>query len=175
MNSSLQDQFDAGFNSATDETIRAQFTPVRQRLQLVLELSQSLATVLQSNCSLARRFNVPLAGDNMAEKIDSLFGKLDLVRDDEEEIDDGICWLDVILAPRYRPTRREDGCYYLQLSGHKGWVKITESDHNIIKSGLPQKLVDPRSYMSDMQCERETMRLVEELLSIQNKLASQNA
>ncbi|KAL4948720.1 hypothetical protein BDW69DRAFT_198675 [Aspergillus filifer] len=173
MNSSPQDQEVLPLGDC-NQTIRDRFIPVWQRLQSTLELSRSLAAVLQGNDSLARHFNVPLAGDMMAKKIDHLFSKLHVVEDDEGEVDTNICWLDIVLAPTYRPTRREDGCYYLQVNGHRGWVKIAESDHRIIDSGLLGKLIDPCSYPKDVQSEEETMRLVEGLLSALNKLASQS-
>jgi hypothetical protein len=143
-------------------------------LQLTLELSQSLAAVLEGENSLARHFNIPLASDTMAGKIDSLFGNIQLVQDDQGEVDNDIRWLDIVLARTYTPKRREDGYYYLQLNGRKGLIQVAESDHNFIKSGLPQKLINPRFYPSDVQSEEETMRLVEELLLNLNELASQS-
>jgi hypothetical protein len=110
----------------------------------------------------------------MAGKIDSLFGNIQLVQDDQGEVDNDIRWLDIVLATTYTPKRREDGYYYLQLNGRKGLIQVAESDHNFIKSGLPQKLINPRFYPSDVQSEEETMRLVEELLLNLNELASQS-
>ncbi|KAL3484441.1 hypothetical protein BJX62DRAFT_243913 [Aspergillus germanicus] len=109
----------------------------------------------------------------MAGKIDSLFGNIQLVQDDQGEVDNDIRWLDIVLATTYTPKRREDGYYYLQLNGRKGLIRVAESDHNFIESGLPQKLINPRFYPSDVQSEEETMRLVEELLLNLNELASQ--
>jgi hypothetical protein len=96
------------------------------------------------------------------------------VKDNEGEVDNDVRWLDIVLAPTYTPERREDGYYYVQLDGRKGLIRITESDHNFIESGLPQKLINPRSYPSDVQSEEETMRLVEELLLDLNERASQS-
>jgi hypothetical protein len=110
----------------------------------------------------------------MAGKIDPLFGNIQLVKNNEGEVDNDIRWLDIVLAPAYTPERREDGYYYLQLDGRKGLIRITESDHNFIESGLPQKLINPRSYPSDVQSEEVTMRLVEGLLLNLNELASQS-
>ncbi|KAI9041940.1 uncharacterized protein KD926_006277 [Aspergillus affinis] len=155
------------------KTLRAQFAPTQQRLELTLEQSRSLATVIEGDKSLARHFGVPLASDSMTGKIDPLFGKLQLIRDDEGKVDNTICWLDIVLAPSYKPARREDGYYYLQLDGRSGLIQVSESDHNFIESGLPQKLINPRSYPSDVQSEEETMRLVEGLLLNLNQLASQ--
>jgi hypothetical protein len=73
----------------------------------------------------------------MAGKIDPLFSELQLVKDDKGEVDDDVCWINILLAPTYTPTRQEDGHFYLHLDGRKGWVKIPESDHNFIESGLP--------------------------------------
>ncbi|KAL4744429.1 hypothetical protein BDW72DRAFT_209028 [Aspergillus terricola var. indicus] len=157
-----------------DQKIRDRFIPAWQRLQSTLELSRSLSAVLQGNNSLARHFDIPLAGDSMAKKINPLFGKLHLMEDEEGEVDNDISWLDIVLLPTYQPTRRDDGCYYLQLNGRKGLIKVSESDHNFIQSGLPQKLVDPCSYPSDVQSEGETLQLVEGLLLRLNKLALQS-
>jgi hypothetical protein len=157
-----------------DKNILPRFTPAKEKLQFMLEFSRSVAAVLQGDQSLARHFKVPLASDNMAGKIDPLFGELQLVKDDKGEVDDDVRWIDILLAPTYTPTRREDGHFYLHLDGRKGWVKISESDHNFIESGLPQKLIDPRSYPSDLHAEEATMGLVESLLLDLNKLASQS-
>ncbi|KAL2801651.1 hypothetical protein BJX63DRAFT_416824 [Aspergillus granulosus] len=178
MDSSAQEQNASGVgcNSAlTDcsKKLRAHFSPTQQRLQSTLELSQSLAAVLEGYNSLARHFNIPLASDTMAGKIDPLFGNLQLVKDDEGEVDNDIRWLDIVLAPTYKPERREDGYYYLQLDGRKGLIRVSEADHNFIESGLPQKLINPRSYPSDVQSEEDTMRVVEGLLLNLNELASQ--
>ncbi|KAL3459606.1 hypothetical protein BJX64DRAFT_291113 [Aspergillus heterothallicus] len=156
-----------------DKNILAHFTPAKEKLQLMLEFSRSIAAVIQDDQSLARHFNVPLASDNMAGKIDPLFGELQLVKDDEGEVDNDIHWIDILFAPTYAPTRREDGHFYLRLDGRRGWIKISESDHNFIESGLPQKLINPRSYPSDLHAEQATMGLVESLLLDLNKLASQ--
>jgi hypothetical protein len=156
------------------EKLHAHFSPTQQRLRLTLELSQSLAAVLEGENSLARHFNIPLASDAMAGKIDSLFGNIQLVEDDQGEVDNNIRWLDIVLATTYTPKRGEDGFHYLQLDGRKGLIRVTESDHNFIESGLPQKLIDPRFYPSDVQSEEETMRLVEVLLLNLNELASQS-
>ncbi|KAH8430208.1 uncharacterized protein LDX57_007877, partial [Aspergillus melleus] len=95
------------------------------------------------------------------------------MKDDEGKVDNTICWLDVVLASSYNPARREDGCYYLQLDGRSGLIRVSESDHNFIESGLPQKLIDPRSYPRDVKSEEETMQLVGGLLLNLNKVASQ--
>jgi hypothetical protein len=100
--------------------LHAHFSPTQQRLQLTLELSQSLAAVLKGENSLARHFNIALASDAMAGKIDSLFGNIHLVKDDQGEVDNNIRWLDIVLATTYTPKRGEDGFYYLQLDGRKG-------------------------------------------------------
>ncbi|PLB48183.1 hypothetical protein P170DRAFT_323595, partial [Aspergillus steynii IBT 23096] len=153
-------------------TVRTVFSPTQQRLESTLELSRSLATVIEGDNSLARHFGVPLASDSMDRKIDSLFDKLQLMKDDEGKCT--ICWLDIVLAPSYNPARREDGCYYLQLDGRSGLIRVSESDHNFIESGLPQKLIDPRSYPRDVKSEEETMKLVGGLLLNLNKVASQS-
>ena len=90
-------------------TLRTVFSPTQQRLESTLELSRSFATVIEGDNSLARHFGVPLASDSMARKIDPLFDKLQLIKDDEGKVDNTICWLDVVLAPSYNPARREDG------------------------------------------------------------------
>ncbi|CEL11773.1 hypothetical protein ASPCAL14869 [Aspergillus calidoustus] len=178
MGSSTQEQNASGVGcnpalTACSTKLRAHFSPTQHRLQLTLDLSQSLATVLEGDNSLARHFKIPLASDTMAGKIDALFGNIQLVKDNEGEVDNDVRWLDIVLAPTYTPERREDGYYYLQLDGRKGLIRITESDHNFIKSGLPQKLINPRYYPSDVQSEEEAMRLVEELLLDLNERASQ--
>jgi hypothetical protein len=126
-------------------------------LQITLDLLQSLAAILKGDNSLARHFEIPLASDMMAGKINPLFGNIQLVKNNEGEINNGICWLGIVLAPIYMPERREDGYYYLQLDGRKGLIWITELDHNFIESGFPQKLINPRSYPSDVQSEEEMM------------------
>jgi hypothetical protein len=53
-------------------------------------------------------------------------------------------------------------------------IKISTSDHGLIKTGIPQKLLNPRTYESDVLAEGETMKLVEQELATWNKVASQS-
>ncbi|KAF7591007.1 hypothetical protein BBP40_002149 [Aspergillus hancockii] len=164
---------DRKVSKTCDQNIRAQFIPTLQRLQSSLERLESFASVLQGDNSLARHFDIPLASDTKAGKIDSLFDELQLVEDDDGEVDNGIRWLDIILEPTYQPTLREDGYHYLQLNGRKGRIKLSDSDHKFIESNIPYQLVDPLSYPSDVRAEEKAMQIVEELLITLNKVASQ--
>jgi hypothetical protein len=170
MDSSPQDQEAL---HTCDQNIRAQFAPILQGLQSALEQLESFAAVLLGNNSLAWQFDLPLASDTKAAKIDSLFDTLQLVEDDDGEVDNGICWLDVVLEPTYQPTLREDGYYYLQLNGRKGQIKLSESDHKLIESSIPSRLVNPLSYPGDVRAEKKAMRIVEDLLLTLNEVASQ--
>jgi hypothetical protein len=179
MDSNFQGQgtSNSTFNSAVrgcEKDIRAYFTPARQRLQSVLELSRALVAILRGDNSLARYFHVPFASDSIAEKIESLFGELRVLKDENGELDNDICWIDVLLAPNYEPTPQEDGSLHLRLDGRKGLIKMSASDHGLIKTGIPQQLLNPRTYESDVRAERETMRLVEQELALINEAASQS-
>jgi hypothetical protein len=51
---------------------------------------------------------------------------------------------------------------------------MSASDHGLIKTGIPQQPLNPRTYESDVLAERETMRLVEQELALINEAASQS-
>jgi hypothetical protein len=159
---------------ACEKDIRAYFTPARQWLQSVLELSRAQVAVLRGENSLTRHFHVLFASDSIAERVEKLFGELRVLKDENGELDDNICWIDVLLAPTYEPTPQEDGSLHLRLDGHKGLIKMPTSDHGLIKTGIPQQLLNPRTYKSDVLAERETMKLVEQELAFLNEVASQS-
>ncbi|KAF7177422.1 hypothetical protein CNMCM7691_005627 [Aspergillus felis] len=166
----------SSFSSAVrtrEKDIRAFFTPARQWLRSVLELSRAQVAVLRGEYSLARYFNVPFASDSIAERVENLFGELRVLKDENGELDNGIRWIDVLLAPTYEPTPQEDGSLHLRLDGRKGLIKMSTSDHDLIKTGIPQQLLNPRTYESDVLAERETMKLVEQELAFLNEVASQ--
>jgi hypothetical protein len=168
---------ESSFNSAVrtcEKEIRAHFTPSRQWLQSVLELSRSQAAVVQGEKSLARHFQVPFASDSIAERVGNLFGELCILKDESGELDNDICWIDILLSPGYEPMLQEDGSYLLRLEGRHGLIKISKSDHDLIMTGIPHRLAHPCSYASDVLAEEETATLVTEELSVLNELASQS-
>jgi hypothetical protein len=83
-----------------EKDIRACFTPARQRLQSVLELSRALVAILRGDNSLARHVHVPFASDSIAERVESLFGELRVLKDENGELDNDIRWIDVLLMSR---------------------------------------------------------------------------
>lgn len=179
MDSDFQGQMtsNSSFKSAVrtcEKDIRAHFIPARQWLQSVLELSRAQVAVLKGENSLARHFHVPFASDSIAQRVENLFGELRVLKDENGELDDDIRWIDVLLAPTYEPTPQEDGSLYLRLDGRKGLIKMSTSDHDLIQTGIPQKLLNPRTYESDVLAEGETMKLVEQELATWNKVASQS-
>ncbi|KAH1416212.1 hypothetical protein KXX64_004910 [Aspergillus fumigatus] len=178
MDSDFQGQMtsNSSFKSAVrtcEKDIRAHFIPARQWLQSVLELSRAQVAVLKGENSLARHFHVPFASDSIAQRVENLFGELRVLKDENGELDDDIRWIDVLLAPTYEPTPQEDGSLYLRLDGRKGLIKMSTSDHDLIQTGIPQKLLNPRTYESDVLAEREIMKLVEQELANLNNVASQ--
>jgi hypothetical protein len=167
----------SSFKSAVrtcEKDIRTHFTPARQWLQSVLELSRAQVAVLESENSLARHFHVPFASDSIAERVENLFSELRVLKDENGELDHDIRWIDVLLAPTYEPTPQEDGSLHLRLDGRKGLIKISTSDHGLIKTGIPQQLLNPCTYESDVLAEREIMEIVEQELATLNKVTSQS-
>ncbi|KAF4230171.1 hypothetical protein CNMCM8980_005916 [Aspergillus fumigatiaffinis] len=178
MDSDFQGQVtsNSSFRSAVrtcEKDIRAHFTPARQWLQSVLELSRAQVAVLEGENSLARHFHVPFASDSIAERVENLFSELRVLKDENGELDHDIRWIDVLLAPTYEPTLQEDGSLHLRLDGRKGLIKISTSDHGLIKTGIPQQLLNPCTYESDVLAEREIMEIVEQELATLNKVTSQ--
>jgi hypothetical protein len=167
----------SSFKSAVrtcEKDIRTHFTPARQWLQSVLELSRAQVAALEGENSLARHFHVPFASDSIAERVENLFSELRVLKDENGELDHDIRWIDVLLAPTYEPTPQEDGSLHLRLDGRKGLIKISTSDHGLIKTGIPQQLLNPCTYESDVLAEREIMEIVEQELATLNKVASQS-
>jgi hypothetical protein len=107
-------------------------------------------------------------------RVENLFGELRILEDENGELDNDIRWIDVLLALTYEPTPQEDGSLHLRLDGRKGLIKMSTSDHGLIKTGIPQQLLNPRTYKSDVLAERATMKLVEQELEFSNKVASQS-
>ncbi|KAF4231100.1 hypothetical protein CNMCM8980_005617 [Aspergillus fumigatiaffinis] len=128
--------------------------------------------LVQGEKSLARHFQVPFASDSIAERVGNLFGGLCILKDESGELDNDICWIDILLSPRYERMLQEDGPYLLRLGGRYGLIKILKSDHDLIMTGIPQRLAHPRSYASDVLVEEESVLLVTEELPVLNEMAS---
>lgn len=150
---------DIGFQRRDNERCES-FVTTQAYLQSAFQLVQPYLVSLQSDTSLARYLNVGLASDRIVRRVDRLFDPICVVEYERGEFDKDIRWLDLILEPAYQPVRRENGCYYVSLDGRKGLVKVSEQDHDLILSGLPRQLIQPKSYTSDVMAEMDAVDYV---------------
>lgn len=97
--------------------------PPERTLRSTLELLQSYQTVLQADKNLARLFEVPLASDLKAERLQSLFTEKNPRVLEADQARCTIHWADVVLSLTYESEQQTDGNYHVRVD--KGKVEVS--------------------------------------------------
>jgi hypothetical protein len=80
-----------------------------------------------------------------------------------------ITWLDVMTACRNKIEYKEAEVYHNYLDDFKAIAELSDFHHNMVLSGLPQKLAQPWYYI---QTELYTLSFMTEMAAISNQLTS---
>ncbi|KAJ5449500.1 uncharacterized protein N7458_005949 [Penicillium daleae] len=107
--------------------------------------------------NLARLFEVPLASDLKAERLQSLFTESNPRASETDQARCTIHWADVVLSSTYESEQQADGNYYVRVD--KGKVEVSKQDHEFITTGLPRQIADPYLYPSDVASEVNIVKL----------------
>lgn len=153
------------------ETLLEHFQPRQERLCLALEASQELLNQFRRNTSFAAIFSAPMISINLMKGIDVIFGSRSpkITQLENGTTRTSITWLDVMTACRNKIEYKEAEVYHNYLDDFKAIAELSDFHHNMILSGLPQKLAQPWYYI---QTELYTLSFMTEMAAISNQLAS---
>lgn len=153
------------------------FVPLQIKLRSILELLETYSTVLSGNESLAQHLNMPLVSNILTERINSLLKSNGprVVERENTGSGDNISWMNVLREPSYQPQRQNQDTYQLQMTAQGVKVLLSAYEHDVIASGLLHQLVNPWSFMSDVQAEQATMELVLSEVSTLGQLSEQGS
>jgi hypothetical protein len=130
------------------------------KLETTLELITSYQTVLHAGINFARMFEIPLASDQKAANLGPLFSTSGpQVLHTEETTDNPTYWADVIRSGVYDAELQDDGGYHVRIAKGNALLKLSSADHEFICTKIPQRLIDPHSYSSDLSLEIYATRL----------------
>jgi hypothetical protein len=132
----------------------------------VLERHESLA------CNLGAR---PL-GPILIKRFERLFDGPPKVLKSHSKEQAHVTWLDVVEFARNKPEQfkldqMSEGSRVCQFYTKQCRVQISEEDHVLISSGIPQKLIPPQPIVEDEEKELGTIEILEKNLSQITQLA----
>lgn len=156
------------------ECLLEQFQPLQERLCLALKESQDILDQFEKNASLAVVYNAPMIGVNLMKGIDAIFGSPSpkIIQLENGTMQRTITWLDVLNADRSKIELKEAEVYHYYLHYFNATAELSDFQHNMMISGLPQKLIQPWYYKRDVQTELYTLSFTAEMVAISNQLAS---
>ena len=82
-----------------------------------------------------------------------------------------ISWMDVVRETDYQAEKQPDGSYIYDLCSQGISIRLSDYQHGLLLSGLPQQLVQPWSFEKDVRAERGALRLIAREISTWNQLA----
>lgn len=149
------------------------FSEARKALLFSLEICQCYQSFLQSEDSVARHMSIPLMSDVLAEKISHLFSQPQpRVMDSEGNVCDiESSWMDVIRQWPFHAEKYHDN-YRFSLANKIATFEITQFDYDLILSGIPQKLVHPRSHANDILAEAHALNSLTSEMRMWEKVAT---
>jgi hypothetical protein len=156
------------------ESLLEQFQPLQERLCLALEESQVILDQINKNASLAVVHNATMISVNLMKGIDAIFGSPSpkIIQLEDGTMQRTITWLDVMNADRSKIEFKEAEVYHYYLHDFNATAELSDFQHNMMISGLPQKLIQPWYYKRDVQTELYTLSFTAEMVAISNQLAS---
>lgn len=136
------------------------FEPPLKKLFSTLELLKNYETFLQGEDLIAHLFDVPLMSDVQANNLCHFFSRPQpQVLEDNATAASPVQWADIVRIPTYEPALQDDGSYHLFLAERNIWLKLSESDHNLMKTPFPRQMIDHKSYPDDVKAEIEATEL----------------
>lgn len=159
-----------------EENLRSlHFVPLQMKLRSILELLHTYSGVLDGNESLARHLKVPLVSNILTERINSILSSNGprVLERENAGCEDHVSWMDVLREPHYQPERQNAEAYHLQMTARRVKVLLSAYEHDVILSGLLHQLVNPWSFVSDVQTEQAIMALALAEVSILRQLSAQ--
>ncbi|KAJ6117888.1 hypothetical protein N7523_005769 [Penicillium sp. IBT 18751x] len=155
-----------------EQMIAESFVEIEQNLRSALAEVQLQQAALQNETSAARVFGVRLLGDALAIKVaDLLIEPQPQVIEADHAVDrEKICWLDLILEPRFESYRRDEGSYHCRINKCNALVVMSAWDHDLIVTC--RQLVYTQTYLCDKLAEKNTLESMAKALSSCNDIAS---
>lgn len=146
--------------ASMDQTCARRFLMSGEKLVSTLQWLQSYQIILQADVNHARLYQVPLASDLKTQGLKALFSRHKPKVLELEQVDGAaIHWADVVRSPTYCPELQDDGHYHVRVDKGNALVELSKADHDFIVTGIPQRLIDPHSYLCDVVSEIDTVRL----------------
>ena len=151
------------------------FHPSREMFHLILERSHSYRDLLEGGESFARHLGVPLISDDVARGICEIFQvpRPYVLGPENGGCGGSVSWLDVVQETDYQAEPQQGGTYHCRLHDQGVWVQLSNCQHELLLTGLPQRLIHPWSYEKDVRTELETLALAITEISKWETLASE--
>ncbi|KAJ5117698.1 hypothetical protein N7448_011330 [Penicillium atrosanguineum] len=148
-------------SASVDKSYMRCYRSVEKDLLFTLDLWRSHQIVLQAGSNLAPLFGVSLMSDLKAKGLNSLFSnEIPQVMKAEQEKEVSIQWSDVLRSRNFKAELQKNGRYRVRIDRHQALVEMSAKDYEFIQTGFPRKIIDFRSYPSDVVSEAEAAKLV---------------
>lgn len=153
---------------ALNDRLLDQIQPLQDELRSVLERSEKFLKKLQGNESFAVTLDVPLISADVMERIELLFGSASprLVHPETMPLATPISWISIVTDINSKVVFKGCGVYEYRLLDLGVIVELSEFQHNMMLSGLPQKLIRPWSYKNDIQTEIHALSSINDMTTL---------
>lgn len=147
-------------------------------LPSLLSLIQDYDGVLHRHESMAGNLGARPLGPILIKRFERLFDGPPKVLKTHGKEGTTVGWLDVVDFARNKPEqfnleKTRDGHPVCQFYTKQSRVEITEEDHELIASGMPQRLIPPQPILEDEEKELGTLEILEKNLGHIVQLADQ--
>lgn len=134
--------------------------PPETALQSLRELLGAYETALHAGANFAQIFGLPLDSEKKAAGVGCLFSSpRPLVLQTEEPSTSYATWVDVIQSAIYDAELQDDGEFQARIEKGHALISLSKADYDFISTGIPQKLVNPHSYSTDLSLEIDAIEL----------------
>lgn len=161
--------------SQEEEVRQRYFIPVEEKLHSIINQAQMYRNILCEGKSLARTLGLSLVSDELAKDIHSMLKSPSphVIGRENALCDGNITWLDVLYETNYQAEKQPDGTYVCHLPSQGLRIQLSDYQHGLLLSGIPQQLVQPWSFEKEVRAEVNVLRLAVQEISTWNRLASE--